>query len=414
MDILRDWFPTDDAWIGQVMTGEWPAFTGNEHTYDRMHVAFPDVTGCRQQLSDSNSCQADACKPTEKLIGWGSTRKTYNRERESYATQVLCFDQIDSKAKAKQQFADIIKGLKDATKIINSNWLRLWALRGAETLYVAGEDGTTVTINDALLGANCNELHMSSAQLPTSQLTIPYLDQFYEPLQFEGYFKEQYIPGGMMKLITDPITARDLREGNPSLQQYFRFTDFAKGGEMFKRGISSAVGNYAIAFDGYPIRYQRVSNGTLQRVFPYENGAATIGIKANVNTAYTNAAYQISYIWHPEAMRALFTQLESVNPEMPYLVRNLAGKWRFSGPESDVISWTDPATGQTCVIDNKRRNQGSWWADFDGGIRYERPELVRAILHLRESGCVVDQPNCSSVPASVVQDYSAANGLCEE
>lgn len=415
-DILRDWFPTDDAWIGQVITGTWDAFTGNEHTWDRVHMAFPDITGCREQLSDSNSCQLDACKPPEKLIGWGSTRKTYNRERESYSTNVLCFDQIDTKSKAKQQFAQIIMGLKEATKTINSNWMRLWSLRGCETLHICGEDFTEVTVTDALLGDNCNELHLSSAQLPTSQLTIPYLNTFYEPLQFTGYFKQQYIPAGMIKLITDPLTAQSLREGNPSLQQYFRFTDFAKGGELFKRGISSAVGNFAIAFDGYPIRYQRISNGTLQRVFPWRNVAATIGIKAEVNPAYTNAAYQLSQIWHPEAMRVLFTQLEAVNPEMPFLVRNLAGKWRFAGPESDVLMFTDPATGETCTIDNKRRNQGQWWADFDGGIRFERPELVRQILHLRnpKGGCVVDDPICASVPASVVQDYSSANDRCEE
>lgn len=417
-DILRDWFPTDDAWIGHVMTGSWDAFTGFEHTYDRIHVAFPDLTGCRTQLSDTNSCVENACAPTEKLIGWGSTRKTYNRERESIRTNVLCFDQIDSKAKAREQFTQIIRGLKETTKIINSNWLRLWALRGCETLNICGSALLTETVNSALLGTNCNELHLPPGSLPTSKLTIPYLDTFQEPLQFEGYFKMEYIPGGMFKLITDTITARQLREGNPDLQQYFRFSDFTKGGELFKRGISSAVGNYAIAFDNYPLRFQRVSGGLLQRVFPYDNVAATIGIKPEVNTAYTNAAYQISFIWHPEAMRALFASLEEVNPEMPFLVRNLAGKWNFSVDPVLVTTTFNPATGlnETCTIDNKRRNQGLWWADFDGGIRYERPELVRAILHLREPGgsCVVDDPLCGSVPASVVQDYDAGNDLCDE
>ena len=43
-DVLIDWFPTDDAWIGQVMTGAWDAFSGTTHTYDRMHVGFPDLS----------------------------------------------------------------------------------------------------------------------------------------------------------------------------------------------------------------------------------------------------------------------------------------------------------------------------------------------------------------------------------
>lgn len=411
-DILRDWFPTDDAWIGHVMTGSWDAFSGNEHTYDRIHIAFPDLTGCRTQLSDSNSCVDNACRPPEKLIGWGSTRKTYNREIESIRTNVLCFDQIDSKAKAKQQFSQIIQGLKDTTKIINSNWLRLWALRGCETLYMCGEDGISVSVNDAVLGANCNEIHTSSANLPTSKLTVQYLDTFYEELQLAGYFKMQYIPTGVIKLITDTITARELREQNPDLQQYFRFSDFAKGGELYKFGIQNAVGQYGISFDYYPIRYQKLSNGTLQRVFPYDNTPATIGIKPQVNLSYLRARYQVHFLWHPEAMRALFSTLESVSADMPFLNRNLAGKWYFSA--DPVLVTTDPTTGQTCTIDNKRRNQGLWWADFSGGIRYERPELVRAILALREPGCVVDQPPCSDESASVTQDYSAANELCED
>ena len=42
-DILMDWFPTDDAWIGQVQTGAWDAFTGTQHTYDRIHVGTPNL-----------------------------------------------------------------------------------------------------------------------------------------------------------------------------------------------------------------------------------------------------------------------------------------------------------------------------------------------------------------------------------
>ena len=43
-DILKDWFPTDDAWIGQVQTLSWDAFTGTQHVYDRIHVGAPDMS----------------------------------------------------------------------------------------------------------------------------------------------------------------------------------------------------------------------------------------------------------------------------------------------------------------------------------------------------------------------------------
>lgn len=412
-DILRDWFPTDDAWMGQTLVGTWDAFTGDTHVFDRMHVGMPDETGCWQTIDTSN-CTGTPCAPDERTIGWGSTRKTYGKERRSYITNVLCFDQIDSKAKAKEQFAMIIQGLREVTKMVNSNWMRTWALRGAETLYIAGAAGLTHTINDNVFGTgtNCDDIVLDSdAQLPTSKLTIEYLMTFYESLQFTGYFKSKYVPTGIFKLITDPITARDLREGNPALSQLYRFSDFAKGGELFKYGISTAVGNFGIMFDPYPMRFVDIGNGNLRRVYPWQNVPATIGIKPQVDPVYTGAAYQVSYIWHPEAMRVLAQELRPVSSEMPFLIRDLAGKWRFTGPESDALVVTDPVTATTCTIDNKRRNQGLWWADFQRGVRYERPELVRAILHLREAQCVVDQPRCAAVPAYTTQSFSQ-NPVC--
>jgi hypothetical protein len=414
LDILRDWFPTDDAFIGHMMTGTWDAFTGAEHTFDRVHVAFPDSSGCRTPITrTADTCET--CSLPEKLIGWGTTRKTYGLEGESYRTNVLCFDQINSKAAAKEQFSQIIAGLKDATRIIQSNYLRLQALKGAENLYIANaaDPDKHVTINAALLGTDCTELHLAAADLPTSQLTLPYLDNFWEPLQLTGYFKSKYVPTGIMKLITDPITTRKLRKDN--FEQRFRYSDLQKGSELYKFGISDGVGNWGFAWDPYPMRYERVSGGLLKRIFPWENVPATIGIKPQVSSAYSRARYQISEIWHPEAARVLTQQLQAISPEMPFLVRNLGGKWYFQGGNnSEVIVWTDPATGQTCTVDNKRHNQGAFWADFVNAIRYERPELVRVILHLHEPPCVVDDPTCSDEPASVVQDYSSDNALCPE
>lgn len=415
LDILRDWFPTDDAFMGHFMTGTWDAFTGAEHSYDRVHVAFPNVSGCRTPVTRTpDTCET--CDLPEKLIGWGTTRKTYGLEGESYRTNLLCFDQINSKAAAKEQFSQILQGLKDATRIIQSNYLRLQALKGAEKLYIAnGADPTKfVTINAALLGTDCTELHLAVGDLPTSQLTRPYLENFWEPLQLTGYFKSKYVPAGIMKVITDPTTTRKLRKDN--FEERFRYSDLQKGSELYKFGISDGVGNFGFAWDPYPMRYQRVGGGgLLKRIFPWDNVPATIGIKPEVQAAYSKRSYQISYIWHPEAARVLTQQLEAINSEMPFLVRNLGGKWYFAGGnKSEVITWTDPVTGQVCTVDNKRHNKGLFWADFVNAIRYERPELVRAILHLHEPPCVVDDPTCSDEPASVVQDYDSGNALCPE
>ena len=412
-DLLQDWFPTDDAWIGQVMTSDWNAFTGTTHTYDRLHIGVPDMSQAWTKF-DAQSEDCIACSPDEIAIGWGSTRKTYDRYRQSYTTNVLCFDQIDTRAKAKEQMAQIIKGLKNITKMVQSDYLRTASALFNDKLYIAGSSLTEVTITNSTFTGQLLTIDLGGAgNVPSSELTIQYLQRFYEPLQFEGYFKSKYVPNGMFKLITDPITSQRLCQNNPSLTAHFRYQDFQKGGELFKYGMSSAIGNYGIAWDAFPARFYHTSAGVLRRVWPYVPTAATIGEKPLVAVEYLKAPYQLSQIWHPEAMRRLVPKLESVHPEMPFLTRDLAGKWTFVGGNRDsVIIHKDPITGETCTIDNKRGKQGLFLADFENAIKFERPELTRCILHQREPGCVVDSPACSTPPAYVIQDFTTNNTVC--
>lgn len=417
-DILKDWFPTDDAWIGHVSTIPWESFTGTTHVYDHVHVGAPDLSQSWDKFdTQSTDCVSNACTPRAISVGWGSTRKTYDRERKRYETNVLCFDQMNTRAKAKQQLAEIIRGIKDLTKMIWSDYIRRNSLMLAEKIYICGQDRREIDISASMFTGGMKTIRLGSdAALPTSTLTIQYLQRFYEPLQGNGYFKSKYVPNGIFKLITDPISSQQLVEGNPALVSNYRFDDFQKGGKLFQYGMSKGIGNFGVAWDMFPARFYPLNDGlgTLLRVWPYVNAPATIGIKPTVNQKWLDAPIQYSAIWHPEAMKRAVPELTAVHPEMPFLTRDLGGKWNFTGPQSDTLVVTDPNTGDTCVIDNKARNQGLWWADFESGFRFEYPEWVRGILHSREPGCVVDNPVCTTAPAYVTQDYSDINPVCEE
>ena len=443
-DILKDWFPNDDAWIGQVMTGSWDSFTGTQHVWDRIHIGAPDMSQAWGlfDTSESNfittpegnsasSCSTAPCSPTEIAVGWGSDRKTYNRYRQSYTTNPLCFDQINTRARAKEQMSQIVMGIKDMTKMIQSDYLRTASLMFGSDIYICSQAAitsatpsvavTATTFNNPITGASLAQASFvdigGAGNLPSSMLTIQYLQRFYEPLQFEGYFKSKYSMSGIFKLITDPITSQQLTNGNPALTHGYKFSDFQKGGEMFKYGMQAGVGNYGIAWDGFPMRfYWDAGNNRLRRVWPFINTAATIGVKRAVAKEYILAPYQVSQVWHPEAMRRLVPSLTSVSPDMPFLTRDLAGKWQFFGGNRDktlVVNTVDPVTGLPVktIIDNKRGNQGLLWADFENAIKFERPELVRSVLHQRDPGCVTDMPACSTAPSYVTQSW-AANPVC--
>jgi hypothetical protein len=415
LEILRDWFPTDDAWIGQVMTGAWDSFTGTEHVYDRLHVGAPDLSQAWQRFdTQTTNCVSGACAPTEISVGWGSTRKTYDRFRQSYTTNLLCFDQINTRSAAKQQMMDIIQGIKLITKMVWSDYLRSSSLLFADNIYIAGASMTQIAITPTTFTGQLLTINLgSTANLPTSMLSIEYLSRFYEPLQLNGYFKSKYVPNGMFKLITDPVSAQQLIQLNPHLVQGYKFSDFVQGGNLFKYGFSRAIGNFGIAWDEYPARFYHTGNGVLRRVWPYVNASATIGLKPTVANEYILAPYQYSQIWHPEAMRRLTPNLTPVSPDMPFMTRDLGGKWNFMGGTRDrTLVVKDPTTGTTCTVDNKRGNQGLLWSDFESGIKFERPELIRGILHQRDPGCVVDNAACSTAPAYVIQNLSDANPVC--
>ena len=184
---------------------------------------------------------------------------------------------------------------------------------------------------------------------------------------------------------------------------------------MFKYGMSSAIGNFGIAWDETPMRFYW-DGSKLRRVWPYANVAATIGVQRQWSDAYQKAPYQISQVWHESSMVRYTPKLQQVNAMMPFMIRDLGGKWQFFGGEKDrtlVVTTIDPNTGLPVktIIDNKRGNQGLLWADFENGIEMQRPELARVILHQRDPGCVTDTPSCSTPPAYVTQSW-AANPVC--
>jgi hypothetical protein len=433
-ELLQDWFPTDDAWIGAVMSEPWGAFTGTQHVRDRLHMAAPDLSqgwnqfdtqsmltnnGLGTATGEASACTS-ACTPPEICVAWGLTRSTFDRWRTSYTTRPFCFDEINTRALAKKQLGEIISGLKDISRMVQSDRHRYASAVFIDKIYLAGNALDTVDVTGATFTGAATTMDLGGA-LPTSELTIQYLQRFYEPLQAEGYFRYKYVPNGMFKLITDPITSQQLTTGNPALIANYRFTDFQEGGKLFKYGMSSAIGNFGITWDMWPMRFYYDSfAGVFRRVFPYVNVAAgatggpTMGIKKTVNQQYILAPYQLSQIWHPAAMKRYTVDLASVNPEMPFLTRDLLGKWNFIGGNKDrFFKVIDPISGDECLIDNKRGNQGAFWADFEDGMEMQRPELVRQILHLREPGCVVDQVPCSVAPAYITQDYSGCLPLCQ-
>jgi len=246
--------------------------------------------------------------------------------------------------------------------------------------------------------------------LPTSKLTAKMLQRRVQYQISVGAMGKRPIGTPMLlELITDQDTLFGMEQGNTDLASAWRFTDFgAAAAEYYKLGWQGKIGNYAVRVDLFPMRFQ-LTNGaglTLSRKFPYKTETTTNGIRSVPDEEYEKSPYQMSFIHHRKAFVHLVHDMKPVNPAMPFLSRDLAGKWKF------VMDNLGTVNG--CVVDNRRRNKGLFYADYEFSTKAMYPDYEEAILHLREGVCTVAVPLCDT--ALLVryneQNENSANAQC--
>lgn len=432
-EIIRDVRPDSGGWIGHVATGQFPAHSGVSLIQDRFNHVYPN-TARPWTATSYASCVGNPCAKTENLIGWGATRLSYFLEEQSWATPLVCFDQEMHVTHAKEQWRQIISDiLRPATSEIMSMFLRKRALYWAGKRYVAGTNfGTTAGEfnytwqNDS----DGNEVYLLTDKVPTSKLTPQMLQRRVGPLQRLGYFgkspfgeKEnppyiELVSGQETVWELDHLAGQTLAQGNPSIANY-RFEQWQAANQYWRYGFSGKIGNYATRIDPFEMRFNYVGasgNSTypykFQLVLPYVNivssgagGAA--GLKSTDNPAFELAQYRFSFTWHKQGMEALMMEPTSINPEMPFMSRNWGGKWMFVLPDVCVNQ-----AGVVTPIDNRRRNQGQWLADFKLAIRPKHSEWTEAYFHKAEPSCIYAVDTCNANPGYPTQSYNSANTPC--
>lgn len=400
-----------DTWVGHVSVGRFKAEDGVEHTFDRFENVYPDLRGAWEDVTAA-SCVGKPCDPSVTLIGLGFTRDSYKLQRKSYATDLFCFDQILSADRAKQQFAHVIRTLRRAASIITSNRFRTEGLRIAKYKWSCANN-SLVPIT-ATWDATMTFLTVST--LPTSKIGARHLQRRVQPQIRNGALGEEINRGGapMLEFVSQMDEIWNFVEGNPELADHWRFQDFEKAGEYFKYGWTGTIGNFGLRDDSFSLRFNIVGQNadgtwTLQRVEPYTNVSATEGIKEDVNSDYDNARIQLDFIWHRKAMTSLVRDTTAINPEMPFAMRDFAGKWMFA---MDNLTCGTDVNGNPIAVDNSWRNKGKFLAMWSFATQSEYPELAEAFFSLREQACIVDIPVCSSDPGYPAQSYSSSNATC--
>lgn len=410
-ELAKDRFPLSYTYLGLYPTDTWEAFTGDTHTWDRVHVSMQNDSGCWPEV-DIDACVGTPCDTTRSFTGWGSTRAEYGLFKNEIQSPVFCVDQLRHTEMARQQLAAIIEGHKEIPNYTFSDFMRLYSMRSADYLYIAGDDNTRVTVSSSIFSNNCKNVALGSTNnLPTSKLTVQYLNRWVPTLFANGYHNKQYTPDAKFSMFTDIQTQQELTVQNPALAGMFTAADFAKGGKFFQFGAMSGVGNFLLKLDPTPLRFQHIGGGVLQRLWPYENVATTIGKRPVYDQDYENAEYQMYHVYSRDTRKIYVGETTPVNPEMPFLARNLMGKWSWKTP--DVFQARDPNTGTTCTYYNDKKNKGYFLGEWEVGVKTIYPEIEMVIIAKREPQVVVDVPRCAASPSMVYQDLKPYNSFCE-
>ena len=267
------------------------------------------------------------------------------------------------------------------------------------------------------IDANANVINLgSSANLPTSDLTWTYLNYYQQQQGLRGYDMESGLPPGMRALVTHSRTYQRLVGLNPEIKSQVKLTAFKDASPLYMpgKGINAEpFGAFAPTFDENQIRYQDAGNGYLERVLPYTNVAATTGLKPQVNKAWLNARYGITYMPHPQATTLLTPKPKKVNEMVPTVNSAMWGQWAYINEKVLIYQQQD---GTSCTINNELQWYFYWLCYLELGFQYEQRPLFLPILHLIDGAgqaCMVDMPICGSVPQYTVQNPGDLPPVCQ-
>ncbi len=422
-EVIKAFHPMSGTWLGKVQTQSWSNFQGTVQYFDKYEQVFPNPLKA-WQAKDIAACSGTPCDVEASRIGWGWSRYSVYKEISSWESALLCFDQIRDVSHARDHLDQIINNiLRPATDIIMSYYMKKRAAMHAKTKKICNPTLTDFTFEWVESGDD-GEIYIDTNADPTTvyKLSPQALQRMVMPMTLQGYMDTNVLGKDfprLIELITGMETTWELmRQANSDsttpLSSYWRYTDWTDANNYWRYGFSGQLGNYAISVDPFELRFNYVgkigANYRYQVVLPYRNVSAEdddgtenwqtgAGLRMEPNPDYEKAQYAFTYIWHRAAGTCMVADATSVHPDMPFMARDLAGKWQF--------------VTHDLGCPNYKQNKGLFYADFELAWKPSQPELSAIFFHKREPACVPEIETCNDDPGHPTQYYDSANERCD-
>lgn len=468
--ISKDRKPHSYLYTAMYKTSPWKPFTGTSHLHERVYVTMPNDPGFWPQFV-ADPCVGTPCTTARQYVGHGVDQLRYDEYYREYQTPVFCLDQLNTIEEGIQKMAAIAEGYQSLPEGICSDFLRSLTLRKCGSpavgagLFLAGvqdSSGNPVALNvtDSMFtmstgsggGANSNQTLLmnlnGNGDLTTygigttpllaaamGQLSMEYLANQQEDLAAQGYHDREWLVEGKFSITVDATTRRRLLVANPALTQMYSAADFAKSGAYYSYGISAGCGDWLFKEDKQQMRFRfrQDLDGTsingvgganavwVEQVQPFENVAATFGLKPMYSNMWKNAPIRLYHCYNRDAREVFVGDITSVNDEMKFgLARSFMGEWSWKSP--DTILTVDPNTGTQCTLNNDKKNMGYWLGEYRFGEKTIYPEIERMILGLGEpqpfvrvprTNVAPNQPSLDSTTGDYYQQLTAYDPGCD-
>jgi hypothetical protein len=184
--------------------------------------------------------------------------------------------------------------LREIPMMFNSAFIQSRTFVGGTTVLIADNRFGTFTPTTANTSRDLVTINLgSTAALPQSELTIPFLDYWSTILFLNGYGTDSGLGAGMINLITHSRVWHKLWYANPAIRDMIRIDNVAAASPLFKLGAgisSNPLGNYAPSLSEFQIRFQDLGNGTLEQVFHFleqQSFASEVIVVENGSSAKT-------------------------------------------------------------------------------------------------------------------------------
>lgn len=413
---LKEWKPMDSPLIGRHETEVWEDGTGDTHYFDRIQIGQPDLTKNWAKISGED-CGTNSCNPPRTHIAFGTGRDSHYKEQIVLQSQLFCLTQLRHQTRPGEQITEIYRNVKQIPEMFTTEFLRNRATQLSTGIQVCGSSFASFVPTVATVQNNLTVVDLTVPGLPTSELTWSYLNYLTTGVELEGYSKESGLPQGMYNLITDPRAWFRLTNGSADVKETMALGNPDAASQLYKvavdGGIQKPFGNIAPTLDKMPPRFQVLAGSILNRVYPYYNTTSTTGTKRVKNPAYINAIYQLSYIWHPKAIKLWTAAFKKLHEKVPSVNSALYGQWTFLN-QPGLIKYTQP-DGTECTLNNDMQNYFYWLCAMELGFQYKYPELIIPIFHLVDGSgkcSTVDAPVCCTAPQYVAQTYTDNPNEC--